>query len=414
MKTSYFLPHAGSNGLDRLISSLRSHYSSPINVTSTNSNNNRINPNHTDLSGIAIENRLAALNEDLFNFVRSLSANKKNVDSLLKSINRSFDYSSDIVRVSIGVSDKQINNSKNIAEKVSKNHVVYIASEKEVVFSSVTFLDNNNLRTQIIDNNQSLYLDIIYENDPSGGWTLNMPSPLNSITVQSEVPFDAISGITAVMWLSLQMINSRKLSLKNDRINKGESLHEVRYRCFQHDYLCTFSFGESTIITLDGRLYLWFPCGGEVEINVLDCCQQHDIDLWCSETRYPDAWLADAKVIACVVGKVLSKITAYNFICDIINVAFFLSYYSDLVSLFFVGSLASPALYSGNVLGLNGRNRNTCLCGGREPVALCTDECRDICKERGLPVDCVPCQWRCEYRNGIPLNNGHPRFIPRW
>lgn len=81
------------------------------------------------------------------------------------------------------------------------------------------------------------------------------------------------------------------------------------------------------------------------------------------------------------------------------------------MSLCFVGSIASPALYSGNVLGLNCRNRNTCLCGGREPVVLCTDECRDICKERGLPVDCVPCQWRCEYRNGIPLNNGHPRFI---
>ncbi|MEI8133510.1 MAG: hypothetical protein WCH46_00365 [bacterium] len=238
-------------------------------------------------------------------------------------------------------------------------------------------------------------------------------------------------------------------STLNMPFQRAQGFTPGRSMCINHDMVCTNEpFLKTMGIVFDNGSTIErnVVCYGALNIDVLDCCKQHDIGFWCAKSIL-EASLANFSVIGCITNKVNAAETmAYsggNLLCKIAN--FFKSVWdtikgvvSELVEtlatligeLLYVVSVGIDELiyalslfsikipgswfdllnqtFSGvadSLANFDGRNSDSCLCGGRVPTTICSsqgtgtkDECRDICIEMGYREEgCYPCSWKCTY-----------------
>ncbi len=229
-----------------------------------------------------------------------------------------------------------------------------------------------------------------------------------------HLPDDSL-GLIALffptLFYSFERAKANRNRLRKDK--RSESINEVA--CgdrdpnngkfnFSHDYACNLPEPATNLVTKDGRFYMWINCflfkTQEIEIDTLSCCKQHDIDLWCSVSNL-EAMGADEKVVACFAAATLDQgLAKIDPACGVIwggyaqllaQVAVFF-----VLTEIFVASWAN-LIHDSDLIGYGGRNKDSCLCGGDVPTALCDNPCRDVCAEAGKASDCSHCTWKCSY-----------------
>ncbi|MFI5200891.1 MAG: hypothetical protein ACHQNE_00705 [Candidatus Kapaibacterium sp.] len=245
--------------------------------------------------------------------------------------------------------------------------------------------------------------------------------------------------------LSSQNGNSIENSTPPSPQNSAQTL------CITHDLLCSDNLAMS--FTHGGTSVSRFvPCVGSIDVNVLNCCKQHDVSLWCSQSE-ADLTAANAAVIGCILQDVLGATQdayansdnwwckVFSSILDIITTIFdiaegalyelinvLVAVVGDigaaLMELVTLGLLSQTDL--NNILGFGGnlydqdlwdpygQHQQSCLCGGTVPTTQCIkysdgtfgyDNCRDVCKEMGKAENCYQCNYYCVYQDGKPLPN---------
>ncbi len=203
--------------------------------------------------------------------------------------------------------------------------------------------------------------------------------------------------------------------------------------CIPHDLVCTV---PSWIIPDGQHLSLWWPPVGHVEIDLSQCCLQHDISWWCSQTAFEVA-NANAKVSSCIAAALYD---ATNEACDKLSCGGFWRFFCqsavdlckiaaalttgvlDIVEWLLVDiglGAAAIAVYMKDHLqyfDLCGCHQNSCLCGGTQPTIQCPGSgragsvsytpCDDICtlaQKSGVNTPtggnvnevCNQCGWVC-------------------
>ncbi len=229
-------------------------------------------------------------------------------------------------------------------------------------------------------------------------------------------------------------------------------------KCIEHDLFCS-DLPIGLKFNNNHTTKTWYvPCVGEIEIDVSDCCRDHDIDLWCAPTQDWASW-ANVVVIACITNKISFdsqyRYSEANWWCKFKRAI--LNLFSDIVGVLLsviavvwelvgevvraalkvvdyviqglsIGNLSIPeswydgltnafAFMNPKRVGYDkdnaGINLDSCLCGGSRPTSECGNACRDLCAEfpkYGEPPKCFKCNWRCEYKeDGTPL----PRIFDR-
>lgn len=258
--------------------------------------------------------------------------------------------------------------------------------------------------------------------------------------------YNASSGTT------VEQIFSNPVILSNPTSNPPQTL------CITHDLVCSnISFLGLNLISFTQNqtsVQQQVPCLGEINVNVEDCCKQHDVSIWCSQTEN-DLAAANLAVIACITAKVIAarqeafwsiKWTWGTFLCkltnsvvelfsDIVDVAGgvlleILTALADLVGealatvlgLLSLGQVpqsllqsilgTSEAILSPDLWDYDGSHAQSCLCRGTVPTTQCSEQsldangnlpdgspginpCRDVCKEMGKAENCFNCGWIC-------------------
>jgi hypothetical protein len=187
-----------------------------------------------------------------------------------------------------------------------------------------------------------------------------------------------------------------------------------------HDMRCTWSPDEWG---------LWLPCVGGFTVSIKDCCENHDINLWCGPPPgFPEVWeqwltAVNLELAACIFADILKgtenqdipwycggKITATAF--GLVYATVISASYYVVIKILTLFQLINP---SSNALPKDGRNKESCLCGGTKPtVAKLLDNpsdpsspstlCRNLCREKGKEQDCFWCHWQCDWSKQPPIS----------
>lgn len=255
-----------------------------------------------------------------------------------------------------------------------------------------------------------------------------------SFTVQVNPSDDQIALFTASLW-SIKT-NVAKMILQGEYggqaeflsgIEKGEQTQSMPCQSVNgvhrmtHDMVCSIPIPLILLLSVwfirippDGKFSVFVPsAGGQVPIDVFECCEKHDIELWCSTRRQSfgintinidpnSAQAADMRVLSCVIGKIAEAFNDGGWFENAINDIYFLATYTPLIALIYVGGLEASAKHAEDLLNLDRRNDKSCLCGGDEQTVMCDDyyggRCRDLCKEFGKKQNCTyECKYACEY-----------------
>ena len=235
---------------------------------------------------------------------------------------------------------------------------------------------------------------------------------------------ESVAVHTFARWISLQNIyKGKKSNKKSNEIQEHEPKKISRKdckesygidsecMCINHDMGCT----AEPIITMGGKLKLWFMCAGFFEVDVYECCYHHDTAMWCSSGLEASALLG-VRLITCFEEKIIDKyLEESSPLCAFFGLPLLIS--SIIVSL---PIILSPFIGAGMhfTTGSEYRNKDnshsdSCLCGGDLPTVCCggyDGACRDECcnkidlcshkvdKTRGQGcVDKPKCEKKCTY-----------------
>lgn len=290
--------------------------------------------------------------------------------------------------------------------------LVKFGVDLEYLVEKVSIVGSADVIMRVRDQSGYTPIDLKLTNDRSGylilGFSDNKPS----------VPHSSLDlfGITLIGLLlarlmgqgkrfKVQSIKQNEESVQDDTDDDCDARTMGDYFRFSHNLICNLPGIAKNLITSDGRLYMRVFCGfwvDKVEINVLDCCKKHDIDLWCSESNLGAAG-ADEKVIACVTGAIIEQglakmdpwcgVLAGGYAQLLLQVSIL---YPTLAALGWTAQFGHDTV----LIGFGGRNRDSCLCGGDKPTVFCKgDECRDVCSEVGKKRNCTKCGYGCVYND---------------
>ncbi|MFA7325052.1 MAG: hypothetical protein WC121_00160 [Candidatus Kapaibacterium sp.] len=234
---------------------------------------------------------------------------------------------------------------------------------------------------------------------------------------------ESLAVHTFVRWITLQNIYKEKKSNKKSnkiqehkpqRISKNDCKErfgiDSECMCINHDMGCS----AEPVITRGGKLKFWYPCAGSFDVDVYDCCFNHDVALWCS-SGIETAALLGVRLITCFEEKIIEKyLEESSALCSFFWLPLLVS------KLVFLPTLLSP--FFGIIVDLftgaefrnsDGAHSDSCLCGGDLPTAccggydgVCRDECCnkiDLCshkvdKTRGEGCKSKPpCEKKCTY-----------------
>jgi hypothetical protein len=189
-----------------------------------------------------------------------------------------------------------------------------------------------------------------------------------------------------------------------------------------HDLVCT------AFIPVDGKFKVRLNgllCRQDITVELFDCCVKHDIALWCAENDL-QAMAADQAVVACVNSEIMSQMISKAQGPFCVLAALVSSVVTALISQIVaaIGALFVWYCHDRNLIGYNGRNKDSCLCGGNAPTRLCSgDRCVDVCQRRystspstayGRVPQCSTCRLECVYdsRTGIAIGWRHANDRP--
>lgn len=178
---------------------------------------------------------------------------------------------------------------------------------------------------------------------------------------------------------------------------------------FTHDYVCT-DIGNAGIservITGDGwirnfPIVCLFGILWPIDVNVLDCCKKHDIALWCAADA-DEASKADRDVVACVMNAIIAKAQSLA-LCNTVLVSLTSPagrlYYRVFFALVGASLLAASEAHRGHnpcLLGYGGINKDSCLCGGKNPTVRMKPGDRGTVEVMDCP-NCTRCRLECAY-----------------
>lgn len=306
--------------------------------------------------------------------------------------------------------------SKQLYPQYTKDEVKAQLLNPELKLDVVSRIDENNksININIIDTNKNKkYLD----------QTFNFKKSESNIEKYEE----SVSVITLSRWLALQNLYAKSEKYPSYKKEKEkiypkeikESECKEKYgidsecMCINHDMGC------SAITSQSGNLQLWTPCLGKFEVDIFDCCYEHDIDLWCSSDGFevitygfePSSY--GAKLISCFESKIVAKYTYLSpFYCELFELPVLwlvlLGIPNILSGLIGIGLQGSPERRN-----IDGKNSKSCLCGGDVPTVccggfsgVCNDECCNKVELCSNKVDktrgegCTPkpkCGKKCDY-----------------
>lgn len=178
----------------------------------------------------------------------------------------------------------------------------------------------------------------------------------------------------------------------SSRCDPKENVHHMT-----HDLECTIPepvvyllAAGGIAIPRSGKFKVFVPTLGMEPVDVSACCKEHDVALWCANDRHHEAFFlvksafeADISVIACFFSQIYEAFTRGGFFEDIVNIAWFLIFDGWVAIIALIGANFSPFLHDEELLNLDHRNDDSCLCSGSNPTVSCDDPCRDLCKEFG-------------------------------
>jgi hypothetical protein len=299
---------------------------------------------------------------------------------------------------------------EKIIDNISEVFIFDDYGKKLFSFKSEKFFDK--IITDIIDINQNITLTSInfkmFKKD-----LYFLPNSTEYFPITN---IESLSIAMGVIFVSNEFVKN-KISTINEVLTKSKKTilspiqNEINNLCISHDMACSFPG-----ITLEGKINWYFPCAGSFSINVLDCCKDHDINLWCAKT-FIDIENANHIVIQCVADAIYNKtLSEMPFFCKVtFGAVYTFLHYIILNSL--VHSLSpylSLKFYLGKsqYVNLDGSHNDSCLCGGTKATFCCDssknpDYCKttngnlkNLCKEK-----CFPCSWKCKYDSeGNPID----------
>lgn len=174
----------------------------------------------------------------------------------------------------------------------------------------------------------------------------------------------------------IQEQEPKKISRKDCKENYG---FDSECMCINHDMGCT----AEPIITLGGKLKLLFFCAGFFEVDVYECCFNHDVALWCSSGLEASALLG-VSLITCFEEKIIDKyIEESSSLCAFFGLPLLMSLLVSwpIVLSPFIGIVMHFSTGS-EYRNKDNSNSDSCLCGGDLPTVCCTGydgACKDEC-----------------------------------
>lgn len=246
------------------------------------------------------------------------------------------------------------------------------------------------------------------------GWKVDIDHPAFDQVLPAETNLYELNLGLWAMYLALRM-TTEKMSNSNEK--EGAKLQAEDSMCVNHDLSCSLWGGQT--FRYIHMSFLW--C--KFSVDVIDCCFQHDVDMWCGVNvgwGEDVAWnhvmvseiaeLTSSRLFECIFAKVLKGIAVdmpwycggaiTGAILGIVAATLFsLGFYTVtyFVALGMAGSERFP---------LDGRHDDSCLCGGDKPTTHCEDKCRNLCYERNKYQYCYNCHWECRYDRGIKAGHG--------
>jgi hypothetical protein len=283
-------------------------------------------------------------------------------------------------------------------------------------------------------------------------WLLSNGHSTRRITLPDIMPLEVISAIGAAgymanKWLVKKTVNPTTAGFSGlpsieatMAAASKQTSASTQTLCINHDLKCS----DNAIMSFTSHgtsVRRHVPCVGDVDINVLDCCKQHDVSLWCAGSAL-EAANANAAVVDCIASMIIAATQrsydqSNDWWCKLKK--FFVGVWDGIVALAteliaeivaVIGEALTIALeivtlgfapqdwidwlqsrgsfvLSPELMNLHGEHSKSCLCGGTIPTTICSGQlidgryelnpCRDVCKEMGKAESCYPCGWNCKY-----------------
>ncbi len=181
------------------------------------------------------------------------------------------------------------------------------------------------------------------------------------------------------------------------------------------------------------QIVLFLPCSGTVWVDVVSCCQSHDVGYWCA-SNYSGVLAADLTLISCIFGKLVDRIMEVTpWYC--LPTLLLPPPFNPLLQAVSISAVLTPVMigigtyqvgryhYTGkDDIVYGGYHKNSCLCGGTTPTwhpdlgQMCSPEVvisGPICLNVGQPgmfslgtnldSSALGIMW---YYNGVAVGSG--------
>lgn len=354
---------------------------------------------------------------------------QKEKDDILISIGRKFNNFD-----TINVLSKKINDIEIDGTKVGKVKTIKLLNGN--ILSSVTKNSNNKILFSIeyIKKNEGYQPNIGIDTFQK---PIPLNTPLDFFNLSTFIVYNSFSVIEGKnLEKRFDETDDRNEGHSTNRKNKENKLQTIDENCLEcgpnengfqitHGLFCNLPGLANNAVTSDGRMYLTSICGSnfKLEFNIKDCCKQHDIDLWCATRRSNadifsmskiDDYLiriiqliaspmsligiedltiiaaeilnktakgADYKVVFCALERALDAIRRINWwdcwvIGGLIDTASLLIQTTVAMVGALIVTKETHLFHDKCLLGLGGRNKESCLCGGDKKTECCDDYAR--------------------------------------
>ncbi len=216
------------------------------------------------------------------------------------------------------------------------------------------------------------------------------------VNIPRSVPFQSVAVAVSLVTARTSTVAS---SVKGKReVEQGTYCNVPNGTIgFAHDNIC--SFGSS-----NGVWKFWWPCAGDFEVNLDNCCKLHDQKLFCAENE-ADRILVDWAFCHCIMTELIRRgEEEMSWWCEWLFLPLLVVFAGlGLGTIADVAFLIWGFTYSGDYVNFSERNLSSCLCGGDKPTLMCnTDPTNPNNYLCGYDNCCRHASGQIIHRNGKP------------
>lgn len=275
--------------------------------------------------------------------------------------------------------------------------------------------------TQHLDNEQSVV--VIRRNDlnrpvamfsfiqtQSKGWAIAIDRVKYVSLASKDANLIALSVLSLGIFFAIKALVNKYLQEGNEN-TKDRELQGYRNGCIDHDMVC--SFGLAGLASSTTLFVYGFPLCHVINVDILPCCQKHDIELWCAQRSASDI---DSDFVNCIFSRFLHAVNhEWSFLCRLLSEPIVVAYSLLLQTLLRAALALVPYRYP----QFGGGGTWSCLCGGKYATYDCghfdpiTGKPRKLCDGFAPPNEpphldprsggsgedppvegpCYPCYW---------------------